>query len=141
MKISKVCVSVERKSFNSDNNESERVSISLTADVESADDYKTVEETLYEECKKFLDAHAKTPTADNKESAAKQIGTEERKNDTETQDVAVKNTTAPAQNTEEIDTNALIQKYQIKSLGHLNYLRAKNKITYKEWCALKPLFK
>ncbi|MEM3543921.1 MAG: hypothetical protein QXF07_02775 [Candidatus Micrarchaeia archaeon] len=69
-----------------------------------------------------------------------QIVTKRRKNNSETQEDSLDNTTAPTQNSEEINTNALIQKYHIKSLAPLNYLHAKNKFTCKEWSALKPFF-
>ena len=142
MKIEKISISVEYKDTKDYN--SARHGITLSAIVESTDDYKKVEEALYQECQRFLkevagnsnasQTQANTNNQPQPTEAQKDDGNGEQQ--TETERVSEEK----PKSDEEVMVEDLIEQLNIRSPKYANFLRAQNRISYEQWKAVTEYF-
>jgi hypothetical protein len=142
VKIEKISISVEYKDTKDYN--SARHGITLSAIVESTDDYKKVEEALYQECQRFLKEVAGNSNASQTQANTNNQPqpTEAQKDDgnAEQQTEAVCTTEEKPKSDEEVMVEDLIEQLNIRSPKYANFLRAQNRISYDQWKAVTEYF-
>lgn len=147
MRIERVTIGIDWK--NTENYNSDRYSISFTAELESGDVLEQVEQKLYEQCRTYLEK-VSANGRNNCVSGVLSVNTENEQKpqqspapqvrDEGEQKIEKNDKCYKLRDARNRTVKQLIDELKVCSANHAGYLRMQGTISYKEWRALHEYF-